>query len=69
MVVYGLLPHEHRMSVLNMVLKRHSSSKVPIKNKQTLIFQVGYRRFEANPLFSQHTNGDKFKVSDCVHNL
>ncbi|KAH7727402.1 pre-rRNA-processing protein TSR1 isoform X2 [Aphelenchoides avenae] len=62
MVVYGLLPHEHRMSVLNVVLKRHPGSKVPIKNKQNLIFHVGYRRFEANPLFSQHTNGDKFKM-------
>lgn len=61
-VVYGLLPHEQKMSVLNMVLRKHPSCKMPIINKQKLIFYVGYRCFEAQPVFSQHTNGDKFKM-------
>lgn len=62
MSVFGLLRHEHRMSVLNMVLQKHPSCNFPIKNKDKLLFQVGYRRFTANPIFSQHTNGNKFKV-------
>uniref|UniRef100_A0A915A692 Pre-rRNA-processing protein TSR1 homolog n=1 Tax=Parascaris univalens TaxID=6257 RepID=A0A915A692_PARUN len=62
MVLYGLLPHEQKMSVMNMVLRKHPSCKVPILNKQKLIFHVGYRRFEAQPVFSHHTNGDKFKM-------
>ncbi|VDM95713.1 unnamed protein product [Thelazia callipaeda] len=62
LVVYGLLAHEHKMSVLNMVLKKHPSCTVPIPNKQKLVFHVGYRYFEAEPVFSQNTNGDKAKM-------
>lgn len=61
-IVYGLLPHEHQMSVVNAVLKRIPDSEVPIKSKERLIIQCGYRRFVVNPIFSQHTNGDKHKV-------
>ncbi|CAD7004634.1 pre-rRNA-processing protein TSR1 homolog [Ceratitis capitata] len=60
-VIYGLLPHEHQMSVVNVVLKRLPDSESPIKSKETLIIQCGYRRFVVNPIFSQHTNGDKHK--------
>ncbi|ETN74250.1 AARP2CN domain protein [Necator americanus] len=62
MVLYQLLPHEQRMSVLNFVIRKHPSCKIPIMNKQKLIFTVGFRKFEASPIFSQHTNGDKFKL-------
>lgn len=61
-IVYGILPHEHQMSVMNVVLKRIPDSEVPIKSKERLIIQCGYRRFVVNPIFSQHTNGDKHKV-------
>ncbi|KAK9499180.1 hypothetical protein O3M35_003679 [Rhynocoris fuscipes] len=60
-VLYGLLEHEHKMSVVNMVLKRSHHSDQPIASKEPLVFQVGYRRFRASPLFSQHTNGNKHK--------
>ncbi|XP_061709912.1 pre-rRNA-processing protein TSR1 homolog [Cydia pomonella] len=59
--VFGLLPHEHKMSLMNVVLKRTGASDDPIKSKERLIFQVGYRRFIVNPIFSQHTNGSKHK--------
>ncbi|VDO35077.1 unnamed protein product [Brugia timori] len=68
LIIYGLLAHEQKMSVLNMVLKRHPSCTVPISNKQKLIFHVGYRHFEAEPIFSQHTNGDKFKMERFMPN-
>lgn len=64
-VIYGMLEHEQKMSVINMVLKRHPNSplsQVPIKSKEELIFQCGYRRYKARPIFSQHTNGSKHKV-------
>lgn len=69
LVIYGLLPHEHQMSVMNVVLKRLPDSEAPIKSKETLIIQCGYRRFVVNPIFSQHTNGDKHKVSKYSKNI
>lgn len=67
LIVYGLLPHEHKMCTVNAVLKRAPDSTIPIKSKEKLIIQCGYRRFIVNPIFSAHTNGDKHKVS-CVVN-
>ncbi|XP_055549498.1 pre-rRNA-processing protein TSR1 homolog [Wyeomyia smithii] len=61
LILYGLLPHEHQMSVMNVCLKRTPNSSIPIKSKERLIVQCGYRRFIVNPIFSQHTNGDKHK--------
>lgn len=61
-VAIGMFPHEHKMSVLNVVLKRTSNYTLPIKSKERLIFHCGYRRFFANPVFSSHTNGQKHKV-------
>ncbi len=62
--MYGLLKHENKMSVLNLKLKRINQDiyDLPIKSKESLIFHVGARRFEANAIFSQHTTGDKHKV-------
>ncbi|EFO26325.1 hypothetical protein LOAG_02163 [Loa loa] len=68
LIIYGLLAHEQKMSVLNMVLKRHPSCTVPITNKQRLLFYMGYRHFEAEPVFSQHTSGDKFKMERFMPN-
>ena len=62
LVVTSLLPHEHRMSVVNIAVRRHHlSGSLPVKSKSRLIFQVGWRRFAACPIFSQHTNGSKHK--------
>ena len=61
LVMFGLLAHEQRMSVLNFVLHKSPSYQGVIKSKERLIFHVGCRRFCANPIFSAHTNGDKFK--------
>jgi len=62
LVLTALLPHEHRMSVMNFAVRRHiQSGSIPVKSKSRLIFQVGWRRFAACPVFSQHTNGNKHK--------
>ncbi|CAG9771433.1 unnamed protein product [Ceutorhynchus assimilis] len=60
-ILMGQFPHEQKMSVLNVVLKRTANYDAPIKSKDRLIFQCGYRRFITNPVFSQHTNGQKHK--------
>jgi len=61
LVVYGMLPYEQKMSVTNMVLHPQPSCTQPIKSKERLLFHVGYRRFSACPIFSQHTRGNKHK--------
>lgn len=61
LVIFGLLPHEQKMSVMHFVIRRHPTFDAPVKAKESLIFHVGYRRFKAGPIFSQHTTGDKFK--------
>lgn len=59
--IFGLLPNEQKMSVLNIVLKKHSTYTDPIKSKESLVFQVGYRRFESSPIFSEYNFGNKHK--------
>lgn len=69
--VIGMLEHEQKMSVINMVLKRCQNTPwadIPIKSKEEIIFQCGYRRFKARPIFSQHCTGNKHKVSR-INNL
>ncbi len=64
LIMYGLMKHENKMSVVNLKLKRVNNNgyNLPIKSKEKHIFHVGCRRFEANPIFSQHTSGNKHKV-------
>ena len=61
-VLFALLEHEHKMSLCNFLLQRTPNDSRPIRNKEVMTFQVGYRRFTASPIYSQHTNGDKHKV-------
>ncbi|XP_066248331.1 pre-rRNA-processing protein TSR1 homolog isoform X2 [Euwallacea similis] len=61
-VIIGLYPHEHKMSIMNVILKRTQNHGFPIKSKERLIFQCGFRRFVVNPIFSEHTNGQKHKA-------
>jgi len=60
-VMFGLLPNEQRMSVVHFIIKRTATNNEPIKSKERMIFHVGYRRFAACPIYSQHTNADKHK--------
>ena len=66
LVIHSMLPHEQKFSVINMLIKRvnwdEKESEVAVKNKQTLVFKVGYRWFRASPIFSEHATAHKFKV-------
>lgn len=61
LVVYALLPHENRMSVLNFKVTMPRTYDTPIKSKTRLVFYTGLRQFTACPVFSQHSVGDKHK--------
>ncbi|XP_044750830.1 pre-rRNA-processing protein TSR1 homolog [Coccinella septempunctata] len=54
LILIGMFPHEHKMTVLNTVLKRTNEYALPIKSKSKLIFQCGYRRFTVCPIFNEH---------------
>ncbi|XP_035241528.1 pre-rRNA-processing protein TSR1 homolog [Anguilla anguilla] len=62
LVLVSLLPNEQKMSVMHMLVRRHPANTEPIKAKQELVFQCGFRRFRASPIFSQHTSADKHKM-------
>ncbi len=64
LVVVGLLEHEQRMTVVNLLLKRSSTGRdqQPIASKERLVFHCGCRRYAAAPVFSQHTAASKHKV-------
>lgn len=46
LALFGLLPHENKMSVMNVVLKRTGASDEPIQSKEKLILQVGRDLFQ-----------------------
>jgi len=63
LVLFGLLPLEQKMSLVNLVLNSRSAShSEPIKSKDAAVFQVGFRRFVNTPVFSEHTLGKKHKM-------
>lgn len=61
LILYQLLRHEQKMSLVNVLLKKHPNFTQPIKSKERLIFHIGCRRFTVCPIFSAHSNGDKYK--------
>jgi len=62
-VVFGLLSHEQKMSVVHFLVKRFHDDDEPVGSRETVTFHVGYRRFTACPVYSQHTNMNKHKAS------
>uniref|UniRef100_A0A8C1FPV9 Pre-rRNA-processing protein TSR1 homolog n=1 Tax=Cyprinus carpio carpio TaxID=630221 RepID=A0A8C1FPV9_CYPCA len=50
------------MSVMHMLVRQHPSNTEPVKTKEDLVFQCGFRRFRASAIFSQHTSADKHKM-------
>ena len=61
LLFFQLLKHEHKMTVLNVVIKKHPLFSQPIRSKERLIFHVGCRRYSVCPIFSLHSNGNKHK--------
>jgi pre-rRNA-processing protein TSR1 len=61
LILYQMLRHEQKMSLINVILKKHPNFTQPIRSKERLVFHVGCRRYTACPIFSAHSNGDKYK--------
>lgn len=54
LIVFGLLRHEQKSSVLHFMVKKNPEYQDPIKSKDELIAQIGFRTFKCNPIFSEH---------------
>lgn len=62
LLLFSLLRHEHRLSVLHFNIHRDTRFVDPIPSKEPLIFQCGFRRWASKPVFSQaNLNCDKHK--------
>uniref|UniRef100_T1IWB5 Pre-rRNA-processing protein TSR1 homolog n=1 Tax=Strigamia maritima TaxID=126957 RepID=T1IWB5_STRMM len=69
-IAFALLPHEQKISVVNLTIKRvdKDEESVDIRSKDELIFDVGFRRFAARPIFSPHAIGNKHKYDRFLGN-
>ncbi|SCV66932.1 BQ2448_5578 [Microbotryum intermedium] len=66
-VVYGLLKHEHKYSVMHFTVQRNTEYLEPVRSKDSLVLQLGPRRFVINPIFSAHTLSNGGKGTNNVH--
>ncbi|KAK0533871.1 ribosome biogenesis protein tsr1 [Tilletia horrida] len=66
-VLFGLLRHEHKKSVLNFTITRNTEYDGVVRSKDPLLLCLGPRRYRVNPIFSQHTLGASAKNSNNVH--
>ncbi|KAI0318883.1 ribosome biogenesis protein tsr1 [Amylostereum chailletii] len=65
-VLFGLLQHEHKKTVLNFTVQRNTECDVSVRSKDPLILCVGPRRMKVNPVYSQHLRGGT-KGANNVH--
>jgi len=65
-VVFGLLQHEHKYSVLNFAVQRNTEYSESVRSKDPLILCVGPRRYHTNPVYSDHQRGGA-KAANNVH--
>jgi pre-rRNA-processing protein TSR1 len=65
-VLYGLLKHEHKKTVLHFTVQRNTECEGSVKSKDPLILCYGPRRLRVNPVYSQHTRGGG-KGANNVH--
>ncbi|OSD06969.1 ribosome biogenesis protein tsr1 [Trametes coccinea BRFM310] len=65
-IVFSLLQHEHKKTVLNFTVQRNTEYDGSVRSKDPLILCVGPRRFRVNPVYSQHLRGGG-KGANNVH--
>jgi len=63
-VLFGLMSHETKMTVVHAVLIRPSGSEGPAlrSKKDPLSLSCGFRRFSVRPIYSEHSTGKKHRL-------
>ncbi|KAI9011127.1 hypothetical protein BC832DRAFT_619418 [Gaertneriomyces semiglobifer] len=62
LVMVSLLPHEHKISVLNFSITRNPEYTAPVKSKDVVVLMCGMRRYVVKPLYSTATRGGSNNV-------
>ncbi|TIB37089.1 hypothetical protein E3P84_00535 [Wallemia ichthyophaga] len=55
LVIFSLLPHEKKKSLVNMTITRNSEYSGIVKSKETLTAIIGPRKIQIQPIYSQNT--------------
>ena len=55
--IFSLLPYENKMSLMNVVVRRHGDYTEPIKSKDSMLIMIGFRAYIVNPIYSTYTRG------------
>lgn len=66
LVLFALLQHEHKNSVLNFAVQRNTEYEGSVRSKDPMILCVGPRRYRTNPIYSDNQRGGG-KGADNVH--
>ena len=67
LIAYGLHRHEHKYSVVHFTILRNSEFDQPVRSKDPLLVQIGPRRFEVRPIYSQHNPANGGRGANNVH--
>lgn len=67
--MYSLLRHEHKKSIINLTITLDSTLDAPLRSKEEIIVQIGFRRFSINPIYSAsgNTPNNVHKFSRYLH--
>jgi pre-rRNA-processing protein TSR1 len=57
LMLFGLLPHEHKQTVLHFAVQRNTEYNGTVRSKDPLVLCVGPRRLRVRPVYSEHTRG------------
>ncbi|TIB81263.1 DUF663-domain-containing protein [Wallemia mellicola] len=55
LVIFSLLPHEKKKSLVNMTIQRNTEYTGLVKSKDPLTAIIGSRKLQINPIYSQNT--------------
>lgn len=55
LLLFGMMRHEQKMSVVHLLVKKHTAyGDTPIKSKDPMYVQVGFRTFYTQPIYSEY---------------
>jgi pre-rRNA-processing protein TSR1 len=68
LLLSGLFKFENKMSTINYTMTKVATYPKSLRSKEELWFHVGFRRFKASPIYSEHSHrSDKFKQMKFLH--